>query len=133
MQHDGNRNYQLANGDVILMSGTVNTLKDWNTKYPTVLYDTKFLKRLALDVFGSECLARSSVFGMQARNSILQHETLDSTKLNFIRGNFGILQEILYMIFPLVSFLDLFSQRAGSEGFRKFNGAMNKICNNIRR
>lgn len=90
MQENGNRNYQLANGDVILLSNTVITLKDWNTKYSTVLFDYKFLKRLAVDVFGLECLARSSVFGMQARNSTLQHVALDSTKLNFVRGNFGI-------------------------------------------
>lgn len=91
LQEKGNRNYHLANGDVILQSATVNTLKCWNTKYSTVLYDSKFLKKIAVDVFGLECLGRSSVFGMQAWNSSLRHDALDLTKLNFVRGNFEII------------------------------------------
>lgn len=70
-----------------LKSKTLNLLKSWNKKYPTVLYDAKYLKSLAMDVFGRECLENSSVYGTPARNSKIQHKALDATKVNFVRGN----------------------------------------------
>lgn len=70
-----------------LKSRTLSAVKTWNDIYPTVLYDAKFLKKVAMDVFGRECLKNSSVLGQPARNSNVQHAALDATKLNFVRGN----------------------------------------------
>lgn len=78
--------YRLPNVEVKLLANTVEKLKEWNQKYPTVLYDSKYLKKLAIDVFGIECIRSSSVYGTPARNSNVQHNALDATKLNFIRG-----------------------------------------------
>lgn len=89
-QEKGDRNYRLSSGDVKLQSNTVNTLKKWNDLYPTILYDCKYLKRIAVDVFGILCLKMSSVFGTRARNSTAQHERLDVTKLSFVEGSFVI-------------------------------------------
>lgn len=88
MQEEGNRNYQLINEDVKLYAATVRILKEWNKKYPTAIYDSKYLKKLALDVFGKECLARSTVYGTTARSSNVQREPLNLAKLCFVRGKF---------------------------------------------
>lgn len=88
-QENGDRNYRLENGDVRLRSSTVKLLKWWDLTYPTILYDSKYLKRLAIDVFGMDCLARSTVFGTRhGQNPSAHHRALDGTKLNFIRGNY---------------------------------------------
>lgn len=66
---------------------TIKTLKHWNKVYPNILYDSKYLKRLAVDVFGLECLAKSSVLGRSANNTTAQHAPLDAVKLGFMRGD----------------------------------------------
>lgn len=65
---------------------TVDKLKMWNEKYPTILYDRKYLKELLKYAFGMECLALSSVGGKPARNKNVQHAALDKIKLKFIAG-----------------------------------------------
>lgn len=88
-QEKGNRNYQMRkNENVHLRLSTINTLKQWNERYNTVIFDSKFLKKIAVDVFGMNCLANSSVFGNKARNCGKQNVALDSDKLDFMRGKF---------------------------------------------
>lgn len=94
LQEKGDRNYRLTNGDVKLTSNTVTTLKFWNGRYPGIIFDSKYLKKLATDVFGLECLAESSVFGTRAQNANVQHGALDGTKLNFMRGNFLLFRDL---------------------------------------
>lgn len=72
---------------VALSANTVKLLLEWNDKYG-FLYDGKFIKRLALDVFGRDCLSKSSVFGNRSHNSGVQHERLDETKVKFVKGIF---------------------------------------------
>lgn len=94
-QHEGNRHYLLKNGVVQLQKSTIETLKNWYQNYPDVLLDSKFLKRLALDVFGGDCLSKSSVLGKKSKRSVLGdktnmsaevHPALDAVKLDFMRG-----------------------------------------------
>lgn len=66
----------------------MNTLKQWNEHESSADYDSKYVKKILIDVFGIKQLAKSSVFGTRARNSTAQHENLDATKLNFVRGKF---------------------------------------------
>lgn len=86
-QENGDRIYQLGNGNVKLHSTSLKFLKFWNHRYPNVLYDSKYLKKIAVDVFGMDCLAKSSVGGTFARSARIRREPLDVTKLNFVRGN----------------------------------------------
>lgn len=65
---------------------SIRLLKNWDEKYPSVLYDSKYVKVLLKDVFGLECLAISSVGGTMARNQAVQHKALDPVKLDFIKG-----------------------------------------------
>lgn len=89
-QEKGDRKYELPHDEVTLYAETLRILQTWNKKYPTVLYDAKYLKKLAVDVFGEICLKKSSVFGFPARNATVQHEALDAAKLNFVRGSKGV-------------------------------------------
>lgn len=84
---NGNRIYRLENCEIKLNEDTMQTLKFWDERYPNILMDQKYLGRLAVEVFGMECLAISSVYGMPARNSNVQHAPLDEKKLKFVRGN----------------------------------------------
>lgn len=88
-QEQGDRTYKLNKEEVKLKSNTVAVLKHWSIRYSTVLYDAKYLKKLAIDIFGEQCLKLSSVFGTPARNTNTKHEALDAPKLNFMRGDFG--------------------------------------------
>lgn len=45
---------------------------------------------LAVEVFGLECLAASSVYGGRVWNSSSQHAALDEEKLRFAKGDFSI-------------------------------------------
>lgn len=65
---------------------TLQTLKFWNERYPSIIFDGKFLKMLVVDVFGIECLAASSVFGGRVWNSQSQHVALEKAKLKFSQG-----------------------------------------------
>lgn len=65
-----------------LRSSTMQLLKEWNERYPTILFDCKFVRKSIIDVFGIERLAKPPVFGTRIC------ENLDATKLNFVRGNF---------------------------------------------
>lgn len=85
-QEDG-RHYNVGKNDVLVRRATVDTLKFWNARYPSIIYDSKFLKELATDVFGIECLSRSNVFGKRAWNSTSKHLALDELKLKFVEGN----------------------------------------------
>lgn len=76
--------------NVELRAVTVDTLKGWDQRYPDILMDRKYVKTLMLDVFGKDCLAKSSAGGQQARNSPARHDALDEIKLEFVRGNFNI-------------------------------------------
>lgn len=93
-QADGDREYLLEGGTVTvqLQFSTIEQLKYWNcnTAYNQNFMDAKFLKRLAIDVFGSECLKRSSVLGRAANNAEQLHEPLDPKKLDFMRGMYAI-------------------------------------------
>lgn len=73
-----------------LYAETLKVLKAWNKKFSTILYDAKYVKKLAVDVFGKICLKNSSVFGFPARNADVQHEALDAAKLTFVRGSKGV-------------------------------------------
>lgn len=73
-----------------LYAETLRALQSWNKKYPTILYDAKYLKKLAVDVFDEICLKKSSVFGFPARNGAVRHEALDAAKLDFVRGSKGV-------------------------------------------
>lgn len=85
-QEQGDRIYDLADGEIKLLSKTMNDLLEYNTTFPTAHYDYKYLRKLAIDVFGVDCLKVSSVFGTRARNANIRHKALDASKLNFIRG-----------------------------------------------
>lgn len=74
--------------NVELKAATVNTLKFWDQRYPDILMDSKYVKTLILDVFGKDCLAKSSVGGHWARNAPVKHDALNAIKLEFARGNF---------------------------------------------
>lgn len=86
LQECGDRHYKLQHCDVTLKRQTLEDLKDWNVAYPTILYDSKYVKKLLMDVFGLKCLVKSSVGGNMARNANVQHEALDKIKLKFVRG-----------------------------------------------
>lgn len=73
--------------NVELKSATVDTLKYWDNRYD-ILMDSKYVKTLLLDVFGEDCLAKSSAGGNWARNVAIKHDPLDAIKLGFVRGNF---------------------------------------------
>lgn len=84
---NGDRHYRLDNWEVILQKSTVETMQSWNKEYKTCLFDAKYLKLLAMDVLGIECLAESSVFGRRARNSKIQRVAFDKPKMKFMQGN----------------------------------------------
>lgn len=86
-QENGDRLYKLENSVVRLLSGTVDKAKLWNHRYKSNIYDSKFIQLLAIDVFGQDCLARSSVFGGRSWNSSIQHAALDEVKKRFLQGN----------------------------------------------
>lgn len=122
-----------------LLSSTVEILKYWNQRYPKIVFDSKFVKRVALNVFGLECVTRSSALDTRQRNSTAL--PLDPTKLNFVRGNYYYFQ-IKYMkyfnqFFPsfFLSLLDLFGQRIGTDTNRagNFITIINKHCGNAKR
>lgn len=87
-QENGSRFYEVGNHEIKLTNTTIETLKFWDERYPNVIIDSKYLKILAVDVFGLERLALSSVYGGRARNAQIQHEPLDGQKLQFVQGNF---------------------------------------------
>lgn len=91
-QPNGDRLYKLENTSITLRSETVNTAKLWNNRYKTNIYDSKFILLLAFDIFGLDCLARSSVFGGRSWNSDIQHTALDKVKKKFLEGNVTIFQ-----------------------------------------
>lgn len=101
--------------------------------------DRKYLRKIAEDVFGSECLAISSVLGNPARNANKQHAPLDTVKLDFVRGKLTVYPLIKSFFSDLlissIMFSDIFKQRTGSDErrFDKFNEIMNKHCGNARR
>lgn len=84
---NGNRMYRLESCEVELSEDAMKTLKFWDERYPNILMDQKYLGKLALEVFGKECLAISSVYGTPARNVNAQHAPLDKEKLKFVEGN----------------------------------------------
>lgn len=88
LQENRNRYYKVENCEVMLKSNTIEVLKMWDMQYPTIIYDRKYLKELAKDVFGLECLAKSSVGGTPSRNGKKQHAPLNPTKLKFMRGKY---------------------------------------------
>lgn len=59
--------------DIRLQLAVVDSLKKWN-KHSTVHYDTKFLKLLLVDTFGTKALKQSKL------------DTLDAAKMRFVRG-----------------------------------------------
>lgn len=143
-QENGDRLYKLENSSVILQSLTVDTAKLWNNRYKTNIYDSKFILMLALDIFGLDCLARSSVFGGRSWNSDIQHAALDKVKRKFLEGNVTIchLCQNYFRCAPanscLVLFIyltDLFDQRVCSNAERanKFVSILNRHCANARR
>lgn len=83
---DDGRIYHLEKGAITLRSKAIKDLQRLNQNYPGVLSDSKFIKKLAVAVFGADCLKDSSVYGKQARNTFIQHQPLDEYKLNFTRG-----------------------------------------------
>lgn len=91
-QENGDRLYKLENSFVRLLSGTVDTVKFWNNRYKTNIYDSKFVLLLAIEIFGLDCLARSSVFGGRSWNSDVRHEALEEVKKTFLEGNVTICQ-----------------------------------------
>lgn len=96
-QENGDRLYKLENSVVRLLSGTVDKAKLWNNRYKSNIYDSKFIQLLAIDLFGRDSLARSSVFGGRSWNSNIQHAALDEVKIRFVQGNVTYCQ--LYQIF----------------------------------
>lgn len=86
-QENGDRSYKLENSVVRLSAGTVDKAKLWNSRYKSNIYDSKFVQLLSIDIFGRDCLARSSVFGGRAWNSNIQHAALDEVKKSFLQGN----------------------------------------------
>lgn len=86
---NGVRHYKLANCEVTIRSETVNRLKFANIRYPTILYDSKYLCEIAKEVFGTDCLKQSLVLG---RNPKRAHAALDKTKLKFVRGLVSVTQ-----------------------------------------
>lgn len=56
---------------------TVDTLKKWNAKSPTIQHDKKFVRLLLLDIFGTKLL--------KAPTTTIR--TLQTGKIRFIRGN----------------------------------------------
>lgn len=120
----------------MLKSNTVEALKIWDMQYPTIIYDRKYLKELAKDVFGLECLAKSSVGGTPSRNVKKQHAPLNPTKLKFMRGKYLILIFTFCQIGNLcTSATDIFTYRTGGDISRsgRFTEIMNKHCNNAKK
>lgn len=71
------RHYVHAN--ITLRLVTVDTLKNWNKHNSSVVHDTKFIKWLLIEIFGSKILRAETL------------NTLDAEKLRFIRGLFYLL------------------------------------------
>lgn len=127
-----------------MKAATVATLKFWDQRYPDILMDSKYVKTLMLDVFGSECLAKSSVGGNWARNAPVKHDALDAIKLEFLRGNLTRILLSTPNFIPirlsshytvLTTFTEIFMYRVGSDVRRsnKFTEIVNKHCNYFRR
>lgn len=57
---------------------TVDTLKKWNAKSPTIDHDKKFVRLLLLDIFGTKLLKAPTT----------RIATLHAGKIRFIRGNY---------------------------------------------
>lgn len=121
----------------------IKKLKLWNQRYPSNIYDGKYLKKLAVDIFGLECLSKSSALGSRSRSTGVQRLRLDTIKLKFIQGIFLLSyclcvfsgrQSIINSTFRY-TFPDLFSQRTGNDNdrTRRFNSIMTKHCGNARR
>lgn len=87
-QQTGDRIYKLENCDVKLLFVNIKTLMEWDSKYPGIEMDYKYLKLLSSDVFGLECLANSNVLGRHTWNATESHNRLDETKLKFVQGDF---------------------------------------------
>lgn len=85
-QGNGDRIYKLQNCVVKLTAKSLALLKDWDNKYPTIIYDSKYLKQLAMDIFGPDILAISSVFGNPSRSALVRHQALDPERLEFLLG-----------------------------------------------
>lgn len=83
---NGDRIYKLQTCEILLCNETIQSLKLWNVKYPTVEYDYKYLKLLAYDTFGREALAVSSVGGSRAHNADVKHQPLNLEILEFVQG-----------------------------------------------
>lgn len=88
----------MGSGEVQLTHDTVETLKFWDTRYPNIIMDRKYLKKLAYDVFGVDSLAISSVYGTHARNVNKKHDALDENKRKFIEG--------MYIVYTLYTILE---------------------------
>lgn len=96
---------------------------------------------LAMDVFGLDCLAKSSVGGGRSWNSDVTHLPLDAVKTKFLRGTFcssctriPFVNSLILMLSCIIFIIDLFAQRIGSNTVRasKFTRMLNKHCGNAR-
>lgn len=75
LQNQGNRIYLMGNKDEVkLQKETVKNLQRCNAERPSIFYDAKYLKELAVDVFGVKSLSQYAQHG------------LDPMKLDFVRG-----------------------------------------------
>lgn len=88
IQENGDRHYEMSPEDIILRRTTVAVLKNWNVEFNSVFHDRPFLKKLAGDVFGMECLSKSSVLGKKANNCNMVHTKLDEKKCNFMKSKY---------------------------------------------
>lgn len=112
-QKGGYRRYTDYN--IIIQSFCVIQLKEWNMNRKDASYDRRFVGLLLENIFGSEILKKSSLFGTAARNvNVPPHDALDNNKVKFIR--------------------QLFKIRVKSDEKREsiLNSIINKHCNNSR-
>lgn len=120
--------------DVVLRINIVKSLIFANSRYPTILYDSKYVKLLANEVFGIECLKKSTVIG---RNPNKGFSPLDPTKLRFVKGRITEISSefISYSTSFFFICTDLFIKRVGDGDKRRmdnFTKILNKCCNSER-
>jgi translation elongation factor EF-Ts len=112
-QEGGHRQYTDYN--INLQRFCVIQLKEWNINRKDASYDRRSVGLLLENIFGSEILKKSSLFGTAARNvNVPPHDALDTKKIKFIR--------------------QLFKIRVKSDEKREsiLNSIINKHCNNSR-
>lgn len=102
--------------DAQLLNVTVKTLQQWNADPLCRVkeFDRRFVRLLLTDVFGTQTLKKSSVFGNKSSAGTV-NDKLDESKLNFIR--------------------QIFKLRVGDDLNRAstLNSIINCHCNNLRK